>query len=108
MIELFAERTAVAWFRCFINGESFPGDLIGESGPVGFYVTRFVEAEDAAGAEAAALEALRGEPHLAPPSGFVPTGQARVFFEEIEETAVDRVPTPAPGFTWYRMDESPT
>lgn len=23
----------MAWFRCFISGESFPGQLVGEAGP---------------------------------------------------------------------------
>jgi hypothetical protein len=64
----------MAWFRCFICGENFPGQLIGETQLVGFYVTRFVEATDAAGAEAAALQALRAEPQLAPAPGLHTVG----------------------------------
>ena len=48
----------MAWFRCFIHGENFPGELIGSAVPVGFYVIRFVEADDAAEAETLALRAL--------------------------------------------------
>ena len=94
----------MTWFRCFVHGENFPGQLIGEAGPVGFYVTRFVEAADAGDAEAAALRALRAEPRLAPPPGWTPAGLAKVYFQEIEEVAADRVAAVPPGFTWYRME----
>lgn len=95
----------MAWFRCFICGENFPGQMIGDAGPVGFYVTRFVEAADATEAEAAALRALRAEPKMAPRSGHTPFGQARVFFEVVEELAAVEVPRVQPGFAWHRMGE---
>lgn len=93
------------WFRCFVRGENFPGELIGEKGLVGFYLTRFVEAADAPDAEAVALNELKADPRLAPPPGYTPTGQARVFFEEIEEVSPERVPSAPPGITWHPMDE---
>jgi hypothetical protein len=96
----------VAWFRCFIRGENFPGELADEAGPVGFYVTRFVEAADPDAAEATAVQGLRAEPKLAPPPGFTPTGQARVFFEEIAKVAAEQVPAVQPGFVWYPMEAS--
>ena len=96
----------MAWFQCFIRGENFPGQLIGEPGPVGFYVTRFVEAADPEAAEAAALRGLRAEPKLAPPSGFIPMGQTRVFFEEITEPAAEQVPAVQPGFAWHPMEDA--
>lgn len=96
----------MAWFRCFIRGDNFPGQMIGEAGPVGFYVIRFVEAADAGEVEAAAIQLLRTEPQMAPPHGYTPSGQARVFFEEIEEVSAERVPTVQPGFTRHPMDES--
>jgi hypothetical protein len=83
-----------------------PGELVGEAGPVGFYVTRFVEAADAEAAEAAALQALRAEPKLAPPAGCAPPGEARVFFEEIAELAAADVPRVQPGFAWHPMEEA--
>jgi hypothetical protein len=80
--------------------------MIGEAGPVGFYVTRFVEAADATEAEAAALRALRAEPKMAPPPGHTPSGQASVFFELIEELAAADVPSVQPGFSWHQMGEA--
>ncbi|MCI0637989.1 MAG: hypothetical protein L0Y72_23555 [Gemmataceae bacterium] len=64
----------MAWFRCFTRGENFPGKLAGETGLVGFYTTRFVEASSAEKAEALALEGLRAEAKLAPPAGYQPSG----------------------------------
>jgi hypothetical protein len=91
------------WFRCFVRGEDFPGSMIGMSHPVGFYVTKFVEAADAEQAELRALDRLRADPKLAPPPGFRPTDKSRVFFEAIEEVAADEVPDPQPGIAWYPM-----
>ena len=93
----------MAWFRCFIRGENFPGQMVGQAGPVGFYVTRFVEAADLEAAEAAVLQGLRAEPKLGPPPGFTPTGRARVFFEEIEAVPAGQVPAVPPGFAWHPM-----
>ncbi|HEY1189613.1 MAG TPA: hypothetical protein VGE74_18345 [Gemmata sp.] len=94
----------MAWFRCFIRGENFPGELIGAAGPVGFYATRFVEAASPEAAEGAVLQALKAEPNLAPPPGYTPSGQARVFFEEIEEVVGELAPSVPPGFAWHPME----
>ncbi len=96
----------MAWFRCFIRGENFPGELVGEAGAVGFYVTWFVEAADAGAAEAIALRVLRGEPKLSPPPGSTLSGQAKVFFEKVEELTADQVPAVQPGFVWHPMGDA--
>jgi hypothetical protein len=93
----------VAWFRCSIHGESFPGQLIGEAGLVGFYTARFVEATDADAAETNTLLGLRADPKLTLPADDAPSGQAKVYFEEIEEIAAERVPLVQPGFVFYLM-----
>lgn len=93
----------MAWFKCSIRGENFPGQLIGAEGLLGFYTTRFVEAIDAEAAETDALHRLKADPKLAPPSGFTPAGQAKVYFEAIEEIVANTVPTVQPGFAWYPM-----
>ena len=95
----------MAWFRCFICGENFPGVLAGVPGLVGFYTTRFVEATDSGEAEALALELLRDEPCLAlPPPDDHPAGNARVTFEKISELPASSVPTQQPGFVWHPME----
>ncbi len=104
------------WYRCFIRGENFPGSLAGFAarvegatavGPhesVGFFVTRFVEADSVEQAEENALILLRAEPKLAPPPGYTPTGKARVFVEEVSEVEVGAVPDPQPGFSFFPMN----
>ena len=94
----------MAWFRCFMCGENFPGQLIGEDGLVGFYVTRFVQAPNASLAEATALDALRAEPKLAPPAGCQSSGIAQVFFEEVAKVPADVVPVVQPGYAWHPME----
>jgi hypothetical protein len=94
----------MTWFRCLIRGENFPGELVGQAGRVGFYVTRFVQAADATGAEMQALQELRSEPQLVPPPGYTPSGITRVFFEEIAAVSPDQVPAQRPGFVWYVME----
>ena len=93
------------WFRCFIRGDNFPGQMVGESRPVGFYVTRFIKASDGAKAESLALTQLRADPMLAKPERFTPSDNIRVFFEAIEEINPVDVPDVQPGFTWFPMDE---
>ena len=95
----------MVWFRCFIRGDNFPGQMVGETRPVGFYVTRFVKASNITKAESIALKQLRAEPMLAKPEGFTPSDNIRVFFEEIEEVKPSDVPEVKPGYTWYPMDE---
>ena len=95
----------MAWFRCLVRGENFPGQLIDKPGLVGFYVTKFIEAVDPSVAEVAALEELRKESKLTPPQGCAPSKSARIFFKEIEELATDYVPVEQLGFAWYAMDD---
>ncbi len=89
------------WFKCFIEGENFPGALIGKSQPVGFYTTRCVEASSADEAELIALDTLRREPAFDIPVDQRPK-DARVYFTEIVET---HGPDGAnAGATWFVMD----
>jgi hypothetical protein len=94
------------WFRCFIRGEHFPGSMIGMPHPVGFYVTRFVQAGNEEQAEHRALEVLRADPKIAPPPGFRATDKTRVFFEAIEAVPAEAVPDLQPGFVWYPMESA--
>jgi len=104
------------WYRCLIRGEHFPGSLAGSAAvvgnaravapqdPVGFFVTRFVEADSVEQAEQNALLMLRAEPKLAAPAGYTPTRKARVFFESISEVEAREVPDPQPGIVFYPMN----
>ncbi len=49
------------WYKCTIAGENFPGELINEDKEIGFFTTRFVEAETPEAAELSALAILKEE-----------------------------------------------
>jgi len=89
-------------YRCEILGEHFPGVILGEPDPIGFYTTRFIEAPSAAEAELAALAMLRDAPELqvAPEAR---SADARVYFEQIDELAPGEAPGHNIGFVFFRM-----
>jgi hypothetical protein len=90
-------------FRCFIRGENFPGSLAGESEPIGFYTTRFLEASSASEAELVALETLRGEPEFELVRLEDRMEHAQVYFEQIEEVPAEVGRGPGKGFTFFPM-----
>jgi hypothetical protein len=92
------------WFKCSIAGENFPGDLVDDDKLVGFYVTRFVQAETTEDAEVLGLNSLRTEESLQLPEGVMPPPTAKVYFEEIVEIEESEVPSVPPGFTFFPMD----
>lgn len=89
-------------YRCSICGENFPGALLGESKPIGFYTTRFVEASTADEAEMLALDSLRGDEIFNIPIE-ARTEDARVFFEKIVVVAPDTERAPNSGFSFFVM-----
>lgn len=91
------------WFKCFIEGENFPGDLIGEKSPIGFYVTRFIEAATAEEAEEHVMANLRNEESLMLSDEVQPFKEAKVYFESIEEISYSEISENNVGFTFYVM-----
>jgi hypothetical protein len=92
----------MAWFRLFACGEDFPVVLNGNVEVVGFYTTRYVEAETAGEAEAIASELLFEDEDLQPPPAYEDL-QPRIVFEEVEQVAepidIDD------NFSFFPMDE---
>lgn len=88
------------WFKCFIEGENFPGALIDDVGPVGFYATRWVEASSTDEAELVALDTLRSEPTFQVAAD-LKSKDAKVYFTEIVEVSAPEGPNS--GATWYAM-----
>jgi len=89
-------------FRCFIRGDNFPGKLIGQEEPIGFYTTRFVEAESPEKAEILAVDLLRNDPDLDMPPEHR-TENSKVYFEEIDEVPAGTARKPNKGFTFFTM-----
>lgn len=93
------------WYRCLIRGENFPGALIGEAHPIGFFTTRYVEALTPDAAEMKALSNLKLHPSLQLPKGVNKPKNARVYFEEIVEVSADEVTDTDMGFSFHAMDD---
>ena len=91
-------------FRCFIRGENFPGKLVGKREPIGFYTTRFVDAQSPEQAEMLAVDLLRDDEDLEVPPEHR-SQDARVYFEKIEELAADAERGPNRGFAFFSMDD---
>jgi hypothetical protein len=89
-------------FRCSICGENFPGQLLGQDDLVGFYTTRYVDADTPEQAEHLALELLRDDPslELAPEHR---TPNAKVYFERIDEIPANEQQEPNAGFVFFTM-----
>ena len=92
----------MAWFRLFACGEDFPVILDGNVELVGFYTTRYIEAETAGEAEAIASEQLFEDEDLQPPPGYEEY-QPRIVFEEVEQVAEPLDIND--GFMFFPMDE---
>ena len=89
-------------YRVVLNGQNFPGIILGEAGPIGFYTTRFVDADDPNAAETAALELLRSDRSLNVSTAHH-TLDARVLIEELDEVPAETERIPNAGFTFYPM-----
>ena len=92
------------WYRCLIEGENFPGELLNKKEPIGFYATRFVEADSPEEAENIALLNLKSEEVLKLPKDLETSENTKVYFEEIEEINKSEVPEIQSGFTFYDME----
>ena len=92
-------------YRVDIEGENAWIDLDDELNAVGFYVTRFVEAPDAVGAQRKALELvgddLKSKVVSGTELGVRLTITACVLLDPSEQ-----VPAVPPGFLWYPADDN--
>ena len=78
--------------------------LEGEFQLVGFYATRWVEAESAEAAELAGLQMLREE-YPVSEEDKLRAPDAKVYFEEVVEVEPDTPRVPNAGASWFPMEE---
>ncbi|HRO04386.1 MAG TPA: hypothetical protein PLS69_12360 [Terricaulis sp.] len=90
------------WWRCFACGENFPLEIEGAVRLCGFFTTRYVQAADAAAAEARAAEMLFTDPDLALPEEAAPHPEQRIYFESVDCVEAEEA---APGFAFFPMEE---
>lgn len=87
-------------FRTLIRGQNFVLALDGQPRRLGFFTTRFVQADDAAGAERAAVAAIRGDPELRANVRNARADPPMIFVDEI--APVDAAPDAAgSGFAFF-------
>ena len=92
----------VPLFRCFIKGTNFPGRLVGQKKPVGFYTTRYIDASSSDEAEMLVVENLRTDKGLSVPEKYC-AQDAKIFFMKVEEAPPETERKPNAGFTFYTM-----
>lgn len=93
------------WFRLFACGEDFPVIIDNNVEVVGFYTTRYIEAETQGEAEALCSELLFDDEDLQPPPGDWSDIQPRIMFEEVTQVAepvdIDD------NFSFFPMEDDP-
>lgn len=92
------------WFRCLIEGRNFPGILANVDKPIGFFTTRFIEADNPEHAKLLVLAKLKNEESLQLPPNYPKKTEARVFFEKVTQVNQAEVPEIDQGFAFYEMD----
>jgi hypothetical protein len=90
----------VPFFQCLLRGENFPGALLGLAHNVGFFTTRWVEADSEDEAELACLDSLRRDPIFELPAGHPRPPEAKVYVEEITEVP-ELQQNGGSGATWF-------
>jgi len=87
----------VAVFRCLILGENFSGMIEGRDDPVGFYVTRHIEADNREQAMTIALDHVEAELE----SMGLMRREGIISVEETDEIDGSDVPMTEPGFVIF-------
>jgi hypothetical protein len=92
-------------YKVFVRGQNFLLNLDGKAAKVGFYTTRFVEAQNDHKAEENAISTLRNDPDLRDRVLNEKTDAPMLFAEEIEELdSFDGLTLPGTGFSFYTDD----
>ena len=87
-------------YRVLVNGQNFLVELDGALQNLGFYATRFVEAENETVAEEKAIELFRSDTYLQGIAKNDHESSPMLFVEEMDEVDGDEMQS-ATGFSWY-------
>lgn len=90
-------------YSVYINGRNFLVRFSGEAKKLGFYTTRFVQAEDAQAAEDAAVQMLRGQRSLREVVLNDRSDPPTMHVEQITELT-EEPQRCQPGLVWYAED----
>lgn len=92
-------------WRVLLNGSNFLMEFEGRPTKLGWFTTRYVEAEDEHSAEVAAVALIRRDPKL---SGVLnaPSDPPLILLDEIEESPFVDAERDDAGFAFYVDDDS--
>jgi hypothetical protein len=96
----------VAHYRVLLRGENFLIDVDEKRTRMGFFTTRFVQADNREGAELLAVDLIRNDGWLKGAVSNPRTDPPVIFAEEIEATEDGSVPDVGAGFSFFPMDRS--
>src|SRR5687768_6172626 len=89
-------------FRVFVRGENFLINLDDVEQKLGFYTTKYVEAQNEEAAEHIVMNMLRDDPKLAKGVLNDKSDPPMMYAEEVEEIeSFEAVPLPGSGFAFY-------
>ena len=92
-------------FKVMLRGENFMVALEGPVAKLGFFTTRFVEADTPDAAEHAAVELVRQDTRLRGIVRNAPTDPPMIYLDSLSEIpSFDGCPTPGAGYTWFSDD----
>jgi hypothetical protein len=96
----------VTHYRVFLRGANLLMEVDGTSKRMGFFTTRFVQANNRDGAELLAVDLIRNDGWLKGAISNPRTDPPMIFAEEIEAVGPDSVPDVNSGFSFFPMDGS--
>ncbi len=91
----------MTWYRARLEGRNYQMDVDGRRQRMGLRAVRFVEADDAGGAELEAINMLRFEPRLQKGIRNDDADPPVLVVTALEEISAEAVPGVTPGLLFY-------
>src|SRR5688572_3577910 len=93
-------------FKVMLRGENFKVALEDSVATLGFFTTRFVEADTPDAAEHAAVEMVRQDTRLQDIVRNAPTDPPMIYLDSLSEIpSYDGYPAPGAGYSWFSDDD---
>lgn len=96
----------MAHYRVLLLGENFLLTVDGTPTRMGFYTTRFVQADNPDGAELLAVDLIRHDKKLKDSVSNERSDPPMIFADEIEVIDEAAVPKSSPGYSFFPMDST--
>ena len=106
LMEVSLDGQTMKHFRVSLRGENFLLNFDGQPTKMGFYATRFVQANNPEGAELLAVDLLQGDETLRGAANLRSDHPPMIFADEIDEVVAEEVPDSPAGFTFFLAEGS--